>query len=131
MGAMNPYPLLEKRAGLLVGIVRGAVLQFAFGFVPEFVFAPLRSPGDFPQMVRAESDLLFGRIGHGVNSLTEDEKRGQTGVTPYGRAGDCPAPDSISADASWGALNRSFAVVAGALSDKDSRIQKIQESTSS
>ena len=62
--SLQPILLLQKRLGLFVGIVCGAVLQFAFGFVPEFVFAPFRLSGLLPKLVCANPYLFFGRFGH-------------------------------------------------------------------
>ena len=57
--------LFEERLGLFVGIVCRSVLELALGFVPELFLTPVRSPGDFPQFVRADADLFFGRVRYG------------------------------------------------------------------
>ncbi len=55
--------LLDEGFGLLVGIIRGSILQFALGFVPELILASLWLAGEFPELMGAGSDLFFALMG--------------------------------------------------------------------
>ncbi len=55
---------LEEGLGLLVRVVRCAVLKFTLGFVPEFIIPALGLAGKLPQLVGTRSDLVIGRTGH-------------------------------------------------------------------
>ena len=50
--------------GLLLRVVRCAVLKFTLGFVPEFIIPALGLAGKLPQLVGTRSDLVIGRTGH-------------------------------------------------------------------
>jgi hypothetical protein len=57
--------LFKESICLFFGIVSPVALaQFALGFIPECVFAPLGPAGRLPQLMGAVADLLNGRDAH-------------------------------------------------------------------